>query len=328
MEKILEKNSSLLFREKKHWKIQFHLILCMFQSYILGRIYRKKFSGGIVLKIEETKKLLVVVVGALLNAIAMNCFLIPANVYASGFAGIAQLLSSIIDMFTSFTLSTGILLFLLNVPIAILAWKKVGKSFTFYSFLSVALMSGFMEIIPVYQFSPDIILNAVFGGVIGAVGVGITLKFGASTGGMDIVAMILSRMKDKPIGTYLFAMNGAIIVIAGLLNGPEKSLYTLVALYVTTRVIDAIHTRHEKLTVFIVTQEAAVLKEAIHAKLVRGITMMPAKGAFTNEEKEMMMMVITRYELYDLVHIIKEVDPKAFTNIVETTNVFGFFRKD
>lgn len=280
------------------------------------------------MNIEEVKKILAVIFGAFLNAVALNFFLIPAKVYASGFAGVAQLLSSIIDSFTPYTISTGILLFLLNVPVAILAWMKVGKAFTFYSFLCVALMSFFLEVIPVHPFSPDIILNAVFGGVIGAVGVGITLKYGASTGGMDIVAMILSRMKDKPIGTYLFAMNGAIIVTAGVLYGPEKSLYTLVALYVTTRVIDAIHTRHEKLTVFIITQEAESLKKAIHSKLVRGITMMPAKGAFTNEDKDMMMMVITRYELYDLIHIIKEVDPKAFTNIVETTNVFGFFRKD
>lgn len=276
----------------------------------------------------EAKKIIVVIIGAFLNAVALNFFLIPANVYASGFAGIAQLISSIIDSFTPFTLSTGILLFVLNVPVTILAWKKVGKSFTLYSFLSVVLISLFLEIIPVKQLSPDIILNAVFGGVIAAVGVGMTLKFGASTGGMDIVAMILSRVKDKPIGTYLFSMNALIIVTAGILYGPEKSLYTLVALYVTTRVIDAIHTRHEKLTVFIITKKSPELKAAIHARLVRGITMVPAKGAFTNEDKDMMMMVITRYELYDIEHIIKETDPQAFVNIVETTTVFGFFRKD
>ncbi|MGN1401480.1 MAG: YitT family protein [Bacillus sp. (in: firmicutes)] len=277
---------------------------------------------------DEIVKVVIVIIGAFLNAIAMNFFLIPANVYASGFTGVAQLLSSVVADYTPFTVSTGILLFALNVPITIIAWKKVGKSFTFYSFLSVILMSGFLEIVPVQAYSNDIILNAVFGGVIAAVGVGITLKYGASTGGMDIVAMLLSRVKDKPVGTYLFALNGLIIITAGLLYGPEKSLYTLVALYVTTRVIDAIHTRHEKLTVFIVTKKTAELKQAIHSKLVRGITVVPAKGAFTNEDKNMMMMVITRYELYDLEHIIKEVDPQAFTNIVETTNVFGVFRKD
>ncbi|AND38934.1 MULTISPECIES: YitT family protein [Bacillaceae] len=272
----------------------------------------------------ETKKVFIVLIGAILNAIAMNFFLIPANVYASGFTGVAQLLSSILGDFGS----TGILLFILNIPVTILAWKKVGRSFTIYSFLSVFLMSFFLEIIPVIHVSKDILLNAVFGGVIAAVGVGITLKWGASTGGMDIIAMVLSRMKDKPVGTYFFTLNAIIIITAGFLYGWEKALYTLVTLYASTRVIDAIHTRHEKLTALIITKKSEEMKKAIHDHLVRGITTIPAKGAFTNENKEMMMIVITRYELFDLERIIKEVDPNAFTNIVQTAGVYGFFRRD
>ncbi|WP_445486646.1 YitT family protein [Niallia sp. 03133] len=268
------------------------------------------------------KKLSVVILGSCLNAIAMNCFLIPAQIYSSGFAGVAQLIASVTP------LSTGVLLFLLNVPVAILGWMKVGKSFTFYSFLSVAFMSLFLEIIPVNSYADDILLNAVFGGVIAAVGVGFTLKWGASTGGMDIIAMILSRVQDKPVGTYFFTLNSVIILTAGYLYGWEKALYTLVTLYAATRVIDAIHTRHQKLTVMIVTKKADELKVAIYEKLVRGITMIPAKGAFSNEERDMMMIVITRYELFDLERIIKEVDPNAFTNIVQTTAIFGFFRKE
>ncbi|MBU8877429.1 YitT family protein [Bacillus sp. FJAT-29790] len=272
----------------------------------------------------ETKKIIVVLIGALLNAIAMNFFLIPANIYASGFAGAAQLLSSVFGG----NVSTGILLFLLNIPVAILGWKKVGKSFTLYSFISVFTMSFFMEVIPITQLSDDILLNAVFGGVIAAVGVGMTLKWGASTGGMDIIAMVLSRMNDKPVGIYFFTLNSIIIITAGALYGGEKALYTIVALYATTRVIDAIHTRHVKLTAMIITKKAEEMKKAIHEKMVRGITTIPAKGAFSNEDKEMMMIVITRYELFDLKRIIQEVDPQAFTNIVQTVGVFGFFRKD
>ncbi|MBT2642659.1 YitT family protein [Bacillus sp. ISL-41] len=276
----------------------------------------------------ETKKIIIVVIGAFLNALSLNFFLIPANVYASGFTGIAQLVSSILGAFAPFNISTGILLLLLNIPVTILGWKKVGKSFTFYSFISVLLSSFFLEIIPVKEVSSDILLNAVFGGVIAAVGVGLTLKWGASTGGMDIIAMVLSRMNDRPVGTYFFTLNGIIIMTAGFVFGWENALYTLVALYVSTRVIDAIHTRHEKLTAMIVTKKSDELKKAIHDKLVRGITLLPAKGAFSGEQKEMLIIVVTRYELYDLEHIIKEVDPHAFTNIVETAGIFGFFRRE
>lgn len=277
---------------------------------------------------EEVKKGLIVIIGALLNAVGLNLFMIPADVYASGFTGIAQLLSSVIKEYTPIYISTGVLLLVLNIPVAILGWKKVGKSFTLYSILSVGATTLFLSIIPLVSVSEDILLNAVFGGVIVAIGVGMTLKYGASTGGLDIVAMILSRMKDKPVGTYFFILNGIIIFTAGLLYGWEKALYTLVTLYASTRVIDAIHTRHEKLTAMIITKKADDLKKAIHAKMVRGITMVPAKGAFTNEQKDMLMIVITRYELYDLEKIIKEVDPKAFTNIIQTTGIFGFFRKE
>ncbi|MEH7416404.1 YitT family protein [Neobacillus drentensis] len=276
----------------------------------------------------QTKKNAIVIAGAFINALAMNLFLIPANVYSSGFTGVAQLLSKVLSDYTPINVSMGFLLLLLNIPVAFLGWKKVGKSFTVYSFISVLLTSLFLSLIPIKQVSHDILLNAVFGGVILAIGVGITLKWGASTGGVDIIAMVLSRMKDKPVGPYMFVLNGIIIITAGFLYGWEKALYTLVTLYTSTRVIDAIHTRHAKLTAMIVTKKADEMKKAIHASLVRGITMIPAKGAFSNETREMLMIVITRYELFDLERIIQEVDPNAFTNIVQTTGVYGFFRRE
>jgi len=276
----------------------------------------------------EVKRIIVVIFGSLLMAISLNFFLINANVYASGFAGAAQLVSSILFDQLGISVSTGILLFLFNIPVFILGWYKVGRGFTIYSIVSVVFATVFLEILPVLSLSNDIILNAVFGGVIAGVGVGISLKLGASTGGMDIVAMVLSRLQDKPIGTYFLLLNGVIIVLAGVLYEPENALYTMVALYVTTSVIDMIHTRHEKVTAMIITHKAEELQQAIHQKMVRGITIVPAKGAYSKEEKSMLYLVITRYELYDLEKIINEVDPQAFTNIVQTVGIFGFFRRE
>ncbi|RYG72597.1 YitT family protein [Lentibacillus lipolyticus] len=276
----------------------------------------------------EAKRIVIVIFGALLNAMSLNFFLISANVYASGFTGAAQLMASIFNDFLGIGLSTGIILFVLNIPVAILGWLKVGKGFTIYSVVSVIVTTTALEVLPVIELSEDIILNAVFGGVLGGAGVGITLKHGASTGGMDIVAMVLSRMKDKPIGTYFLTLNAVIIAMAGILYEWENALYTLLTLYVTTRVIDALHTRHEKVTAMIITHKAEELQKAIHDTMVRGITILPAKGAYSREDKNMMYLVVTRYELYDLERIIGEVDPNAFTNIVQTTGIFGFFRRD
>lgn len=276
----------------------------------------------------EAKRVTVVILGSLLMALSLNFFLINANVYASGFAGAAQLVSSVLKDQLGMTISTGILLLLFNIPVFILGWFKVGKGFTIYSMLSVAFTTLFLELMPLRSMSEDIMLNAVFGGVLAGVGVGISLKLGASTGGMDIVAMILSRMQDKPIGVYFLLLNGILIVFAGILYEPENALYTMVALYVTTSVIDMIHTRHEKVTAMIITRKADDLQQAIHRQMVRGITILPAKGAYSKEDKSMLYVVITRYELYDLERIINETDPQAFTNIVQTVGIFGFFRKE
>mgnify|MGYP001359631590 CR=1 FL=1 len=238
------------------------------------------------------------------------------------------MISSILHDFFSINIGTGIFVFLLNIPVTLLGWFRVGKVFTVYSAIAILFMTIFLETIPITVISNDILLNAVFGGVIAGVGVGLTLKYGASTGGMDIIALVLSRLQDRPVGVYFLSLNAIIIFLAGWLYDPEKALYTLVTLYVTTRVIDAIHTRHQKLTVMIITSKGEDVTEAIHKKLIRGITSVPAKGAFSKEMREMLLIVITRYELYDLRKILNEVDPNAFTNIVQTTDVFGFFRKE
>lgn len=276
----------------------------------------------------EAKRIVVVIVGSFLLAVSLNLFLINANVYASGFTGAAQLTSSIFYDFFNMRVSTGILVLLYNIPVFILGWFKVGRGFTIYSGISVIFVTIFLEVLPVVSLTDDIIMNAVVGGVIGGAGVGITLKLGASTGGMDIIAMVLSRLQDRPIGNYFLILNGVIIVLAGILYEPENALYTMLTLYVTTVVIDALHTRHEKVTAMIITNKADELQEAIHQKMVRGITILPAVGAYTREDRNMLYLVVTRYELYDLEQIITDVDPQAFTNIVQTTGIFGFFRQN
>ncbi|MBP3949586.1 YitT family protein [Bacillus suaedae] len=271
---------------------------------------------------KEAEKVIINIAGAFIIAAALNFFLIPANVFASGFTGISQLLATVLPI------STGIILLLLNIPVTILGWMKIGKSFTIYSFLNVVLTTFFLEALPVWQFSPDILLNAVFGGVLLAVGAGLTLKWGASSGGLDIVALVLSRFSDRPVGIYFFALNSIIVITSGWLFDPEKALYTLVTLYVSSRVIDAIYTRHVKLTAMIVTKQSELLIKAIYERITRGVTRIPAKGGYSADDKEILMIVITRYELYELKQIIKEIDPEAFTNIIETAGIFGLFRKE
>src|SRR5699024_3103081 len=129
----------------------------------------------------EAKRIAIVVLGSFLLAVSLNFFLITANVYACGFSGLAQLVSSILHEFLIILFSPVVLLFIFNVPVLIFGWFNVGKGFTIYSALSVAFSTFFLEILPVISLSDDIMLNAVVGGVISGAAVGISLKWGAST---------------------------------------------------------------------------------------------------------------------------------------------------
>lgn len=277
--------------------------------------------------LNNVKKLIAVIIGSFIFAASMNFFLIPAGVYSSGFAGLSQLLARLFRDYLSINISVGVWLFLLNIPVTILGWKKVSKSFTLYSFISVIFSSLFLNVLPIVKLSEDIFLNAVFGGVISGLGVGITLRYGASTGGMDIIAVYLSYLVEGSVGKYNFILNSFIILAAGLLYGWEKSLYTIVVLFSVSKVIDIIHTQSQKLTAMIVTENSKEIRKAILNRLKRGATVIPAHGAFSEQGKEMLLTVISRYELYELRKIILEIDPSAFTNVVQTDSIIGHFRK-
>lgn len=276
---------------------------------------------------KTIQRLLILFTGAFLFAFGMNFFIVPADLYATGFSGLSQLLMKILHQF-DLPLSMGTLLILLNIPVLWLGWREVGKSFTIYSLISVLMMSLLLNIIPVHSLSDDILLNAVFGGCISAAGVGLTLRYGSSTGGMDIIAVVLSKMNGKPTGQYSFLLNSMIIISAGYLFGWEKALYTIVVVFSSSQVIDTIHTRYEKLTALIITDKPEELKKEIMNTLQRGVTIVPARGAFSDTDKVMLMTVITKYELYELKRLIKRIDPFAFTNLVYTEDIVGKFRID
>jgi len=275
--------------------------------------------------IEQVKKIFFVFFAAITNAIALNNFLIPSNIYAAGINGVSQLISGILDSSLGIIIDTGVLILVFNIPIALLGWFKVGRNFTLYSFLTSVLISFFAILLPINPLTNDPLMNALFGGIISGAGIGFALKFGFSTGGMDIISMVLAKTTGRSIGTLIFSMNLLIVSSAGLLYGWEYALYTLVSIYVMTKMIDTIHTSHQKVTAMIVTNEPDALVKKIHEKLIRGITIIPAKGAYSKTDRSVLMMVITRYEMYELEQAVREADASAFVNFMETNKVLGEF---
>ena len=181
----------------------------------------------------KIKNLSIMLIGNLLIVLAINMFITPANLYTGGLTGIAQLIIEFLSAGLGIELSLGTLVFVFNIPILYLAWRSIGKRFAVLSMVAVVIQSVMLEMVPIGQFSEDILLNAVFGGVLVGAGIGMILKIGGSTGGMDIIFQYISMKYDGSFGKYSFSINAIIILIAGLTQSWETALYTIICIYIT-----------------------------------------------------------------------------------------------
>jgi len=260
-------------------------------------------------------------ISSILIAVSYNLFLLPHKVLSGGVTGIAM----IVGLLTP--LNTGTIILILNIPLLIIGFMKLGKKFMLKTLLSVGVLTLSMHLIPVRAVANDPILSSVFGGVISGASVGFVFRSGGSTGGFDIVGMLLTKKRDLPLGAIIFGMNAIVVLISGFLFNFDLALYTMLSIYVSSRVVDAIHTRHVKLTLMIITSNGEEMKKMLMNHIVRGITMVDGKGGYTNQERKVLFTVITRYDLIEIKPYIIQVDPHAFVNITETVEIVGSFRR-
>ena len=267
-------------------------------------------------------KNLIVIVGSLIVAFAFNFFLVPYGILSSGISGVAILLGLI----TPF--NTGLLNLVLNLPLVILGYYKLGKTITINTMICVVSLSAFLYVLPVVEVTDNILLSTVFGGVIGGIGIGLILKYSGTSGGLDIIAIIISRTSNISIGLLLTGMNGVIVFISGAVFNWDIALYTLLSIYLTGKMIDTVFTNHVKLTMQIVTSKGDVIRQDLLNSIYRGITISDGYGGYTLEKKQILMMVVTRYETMQIKKIVRTHDEHAFINIFETVEVDGHFAKN
>jgi len=263
-----------------------------------------------------------VIIGSFIVAIGFNLFLVPFEILSSGISGVAILLS----LLTPF--DTGLYNLILNLPILVLGYFKLGKEITINTLICVVTLSVFLYVLPIISVTENILLSAIFGGVIGGLGIGLIMKFSGTSGGLDIIAMIISRTSNASVGLILTGMNGVIVLISSLFFTWEIALYTLLSIYITGKMIDKVHTNHIKLTMQIVTTQGEAIREELLQSIYRGITITDGYGGYTNEPKQILMMVVTRYETLKIKEIVRSHDKKAFINVYETVEVDGEFAKN
>ena len=235
-------------------------------------------------------------------AVALNFFWTPGHMYSSGITGFAQLINTVSERYLPFTLSTSMMYFLLNFPLFILAWFKIGHKFTFFTIVAVVLGSIMMHAIQPWQMHLDPLVCAIFGASINGVGTGMALKNGISTGGLDIIGIVIRQKTGISYGKFNIFING--------------------------RVIDAVYTQHQKMQVMIVTQHPQHIINGIQNRMHRGITILhDAEGAYSHIEKTVLITIIDRYDMYDIRQIVQGADPYAFMSVSEVEKVYGRFKE-
>ena len=268
-------------------------------------------------------KYLLIALGSAVGAVGFQFFMYPNNIVSGGVTGI----SMIINHFTGFPV--GMMSIIMNVPLFLIAWKHFGLPFLIGSLAGTVFSSAFVDIFAMTGISltNDPMLASIIGGVIKGFGYGLIFFVGATTGGIDIVARFLRRRFPYiNFGTLILVMDALIITAYALIfHIVESAMYSLICMFVVSRAIDLVlYGLDNSSIVYIVSHDTdAIVREITSGILHRGVTLLHAEGAYTHEEKQVIMCVIKRPQIAEIRRLVRMLDPNAFLVVSDAKNVFG-----
>ena len=262
---------------------------------------------------------LLLTLGALVTAFSFAAFFLPHDIAPGGVTGIATVLSSVT------ALNVGLLSFLINLPLFAIGWRRVGWRFAARSFIAMLLLSLFIDVIPVFDLSGDMMLASLFGGVIMGVGLGMVVRSGATTGGTDMAAMIVhEHWSFLTVPMVLFAIDAVVVVIAAMAFGLQAGLFALVSLFTSTKAMDAVIKGFNTAMQFlIISPKQDEIIRRIHSEMDRGCTRLEATGTYEGRKNGALLCVVSRMEAAKLKKIVSEVDPRAFVTVCDVHEALG-----
>ncbi len=264
-------------------------------------------------------RIVIITFGAILMATGLEIFLVPNKVIDGGITGISIMLSYVSGW------KLGIFLFLLNLPFVFLGYKQMGKTFalsTVYGIIVLSVFTSFFHPIP--PFTDDILLATVFGGMILGIGVGLVIRNGGALDGTEILAIVINNKVPFSVGQIIMLMNIFILGAAGFVFSWDRAMYSLLAYVIASKAIDGVVDGLEgSKSVWIISERAEEIGDAVNARLGRGVTYLKGEGAFTGDNKKVIFSVITRLEESKLTTIVEEIDPSAFLAIADISEVRG-----
>ena len=260
----------------------------------------------------------IITIGALIAAFAIDTLLIPNTILDGGVTGISMVISKLSGI------SLSILVLIINIPFVLIGYKHLGKYFlarTIYGMIFFSLFIKLLEIIE--PITNEMLLATVFGGALLGIGVGLVIRFGGCVDGTESVALVLTKKLNLSVGQIILIFNLIIYTVAAFLFGIDRALYSILTYFITFKMIDLVSTGLEQTkSAIIITDKGKELAREIYNKLGRTTTMMEGKGLLSGD-KEILYCVLTRIEIYELKKIVSEMDESAFISIGEVTDIIG-----
>ncbi|MDD7549352.1 MAG: YitT family protein [Bacilli bacterium] len=291
----------------------------------------KEATKKYLAEIKEIKPInfIFLLAAGIINAFGVTLFLFPVKLYDSGVSGLSMLL----DQVTPAYLNISLFLIVINFPIFIFGTKKQGINFTLYSLFTIGIYSLFsyliMNVFPidVSLVSPlageDLLLCAIFGGVISGVGSGLTIRFGGAIDGIDVLSVVFAKKIGISIGTFVMIFNLVLYIICGIVIGSFiLPLYSIVTYFVGSKTVDFITDGFDRSKcAMIVTSKASEITDALKENFGSSGTIVNAVGGYTKENKQIVYFILNRFQMNKLKEIIREIDEKAFISFEEVSEI-------
>lgn len=276
----------------------------------------------------QARRLFLIVLASVVMAVNIKSFVDAGGLFPGGFNGLTLLIQRSAQQFAGIALPFTAINLLLNAIPAVISFRLIGKRFTLYSCLMIALTSVLTDIIPSMPLTNDVLLVCIFGGIINGFSISLCLLGRATSGGTDFIAVALSERLNVDAWNYIFIGNCLMLVVAGMLFGWDKALYSIIFQFASTQVVHLLDPRFKRTTLFIISNRAPEIYEQIKDTTHHGATLFHGIGLYNGEERDLIYSVITSDQVKEITRAAREIDPHAFINILKTDQVAGnFYRR-
>jgi len=260
-----------------------------------------------------------ILLGSLIGGAAYPLFMTPNRIAPGGITGIATILNHL------FQWPVGVVSLVLNVPLFLISYREMGRIFAFRSLVATILFSLAIDLLPLRPMTDDPLLGTLYGGVLLGAGLGLIMRGGATTGGSDMVArMVHRRFSFISVGSFLFAIDCAVVIAASFSIGTTEALYALINIFLSAKVMDVVIIGFSgNKACFVISDKWEEINRRVLEEMGRGVTHLTSRGGFTGTERPTLLCVISRSEIMSFKRILREVDESAFVIIVEAHEAIG-----